>query len=230
MQPRVIFFDMSQTVVAGASQSPRRLMAARLNLSEKETRMVGRLVMTYPALEPSSLVTPLKEILDNRPQDHLQAAVEEVWEEQRRCVTEIDGATAVLRMLKARGFKLGLLSTTWHPLYSGFCERCPGMAELVDYCVLSYRVGCKKPSPDLFRHALEQAGTPAESCWMVGDSYELDIEPALAAGMHAIWVLRGPEREKLLLAQVLRGEKPHPDWSAAHLEEVLEYLSAKGPL
>lgn len=104
------------------------------------------------------------------------------------------------------------------------------MAGLVDYFVLSYRLGCKKPSPDLFRQALAQTGSPAGSCWMVGDSYELDIEPALAVGMHAIWVLRSPEREKTLLAQVLRGEKPRPDWAIAHLEEIPIFFSLKGLL
>jgi HAD superfamily hydrolase (TIGR01549 family) len=230
VQPRVIFFDMGQTLVTGAGQSPRRLMASRLDLSEEETRNVGRLMMTHPALDPSSLVLALKRILTGHEQNHLQAAVEEVWGEQLRCVKEIDGATSVLRVLKARGLKLGLLSTTWHPLYSGFCESCPEMAELVDYFVLSYRLGCKKPSPEVFRKALAQAGAAAERCWMVGDSYELDVEPAMAVGMHTIWVLRGPEREKPLLAQVLRGEKPRPDWSVAHLEEILEYFLREGSL
>ena len=230
MQPRIIFFDMGQTVVTGTARSARRLMASRLDLSEKETRKVGRLIMTHLSLEPSSLVEALKEILVDREHNQLQTAVEEVWREQRRGVKEVDGATSVLRMLKAGGFKLGLLSNTWHPFYSGVCECCPELIELVDHHVLSYRLGFKKPSPDFFRHALEQVGAAAERCWMVGDSYELDIEPALAVGMHAVWVLHGPEREKTLLAQVLRGEKPRPDWSVAHLGEILEYFSRKGSL
>ena len=230
MQPRVIFFDMGQTVVTGAAQSARRLMASKLNLTEKETRKVGRLIMTHPARDPSSLVRALKGILVDREQNHMQAAMEEVWREQRRSAKEVDGATSVLKALKATGFKLGLLSNTWHPFYSGVCECCPELTELVDHHVLSYRLGIKKPSPEFFRHALEQVGATAERCWMVGDSYELDIEPALAVGMHAVWVLHGPERERTLLAQVLRGEKPSPDWSVAHLGEILEYFSRKGSL
>jgi len=104
------------------------------------------------------------------------------------------------------------------------------MAEMVDYFVLSYRLGCKKPSPDLFKQAIALTGAPSGSCWMVGDSYELDIEPALTVGMHAVWMLRGPEREKNLLAQVLRGDKPRPDWAITHLEEIPIFFSSKGPL
>jgi FMN phosphatase YigB (HAD superfamily) len=98
------------------------------------------------------------------------------------------------------------------------------MAALVDHFVLSYRLGFKKPSPELFRRALELSGAPPERCWMVGDSYELDIEPAKASGMHTIWVVRAPEKEKTLLARVMRGEKPRPDWSVVHLEEILEFF------
>jgi len=221
---------MGQTLVTGAAQSPRRVVASRFDLSEKETRKVGRLIMTHPAAEPSSLAQALKDILLDHQQQHLRNGLEEVWAQQSRCVKEIDGARSVLRALKTSGFKLGLLSNTWHPLYSGFCENCPEMAELVDYFVLSYRLGCKKPSADLFRQALALTGAPAGSCWMVGDSYELDIEPALAVGMHAIWLLRGPEREKSLLAQVLRGEKPRPDWAIAQLEEIPIFFLSKGLL
>lgn len=230
MSSEVIFFDMGQTLVTRAGQSPRRLLASRLGLSEKETRRVGRLIMTHSAIDPSSLAEALKLVLVDHEPQHLRDTLEEIWAEQRRCVREIDGATSVLRNLKAQGFRLGVLSNTWHPLYAGFCENCPEMTQLVDYFVLSYHLGCKKPSPDLFRQATEQAGEPAERCWMVGDSYELDIEPALTYGMRAIWVLRFPEREKDLLAGVLRGHKPHPDWSVVHLEEILELFTRKGPL
>lgn len=227
---RIVFFDLGQTLVTGAAQSPRRTVASRLALSEKETRKVGRLIMTHPATEPSTLAHALKEILFDREQQPLQKVIEEVWEEQRRCVRAIDGAAAVLATLKEKGFALGLLSNTWHPLYSGFLWNCPEMAELLDHSVLSYRLGSKKPSPEIFRHALAEADAPAEHCWMIGDSYELDIEPALRAGMHTIWVLRSPEKEQHVLSQVLRGEKPCPDWSVVQLDEVMECFSRKGLL
>lgn len=227
---QVIFFDMGQTLTRGAEQSPRRLMGSVFDLSEKEVKKVGRLIMTHPAVEPSLLMGELKSILIDREEQHLRKGLEDVWAEQCRCVKEIGGAASVLRSLKTSGFKLGLLSNTWHPLYSSFCTMCPELAELVDYSVLSYRIGLKKPSRELFRRAVAQTGLSPDSCWMVGDSYELDIEPALAVGMHAIWVLHGPEREKTLLAQVLRGEKPRPDWAVSHLEEIPTFFSSKGLL
>jgi HAD superfamily hydrolase (TIGR01549 family) len=226
----VLFFDLGQTLVTTAAQSPRRLVASNLALSEKETRMVGQLIMTNPASEPSSLAKALHGILIDHDQDHLERVLTKVWEEQQRCVRPIDGAARVLEALKAKGFRLGLLSNTWHPLYASFLNNCQEIAELMDYSVLSYRLGWKKPSLQIFHRALAEADAPAERCWMIGDSYELDIEPALMAKMHAIWVLHRPEVERPLLAQVLRGEKPRPDWSVAHVHEVLACFSRKGPL
>jgi HAD superfamily hydrolase (TIGR01549 family) len=199
-------------------------------LSEKQTRKVGRLIMTHSAADPSSLARALKGILVDHKEQELQKGLEEIWTEQFRSVKEIEGATLALRSLRSFGFRLGLLSNTWHPLFEGFCVSCREILEMVDYLVLSYRLGCKKPSPEMFGQAIALTGAPAESCWMVGDSYELDIEPALTAGMHAVWMLNAPEREKMLLAQVLRGEKPCPDWAITHMEEILVFFSSKGPL
>jgi len=228
--PSVVFFDLAQTLVTTTALSPRRLVASRLGLSEKQTRMVGRLIMTHPATEPSSLAQALKKILADVEQWQLERVLEEIWEEQHRCLRVIDRAPSVMATLKSKGFRLGLLSNTWHPLVTTFLERYPEMASLLDHLVLSYRLGWKKPSAEIFRHALTLANAPAEQCWMIGDSYELDIEPALMAGMHAIWVLRHPEKEPTLLAQVLRGDKPPPDSSVVHLGEIMAYFTEKGPL
>lgn len=230
LRPSVIFFDLAQTLVTTAAQSPRRLLASRLALSEKQTKKVGRLIMTYPAIEPSSLTQALKGILIDYDQRRLEEVLEEVWKEQLRCVRVIDGALPVLEALKAKGLKLGLLSNTWHPLYVSLLANHPELAALLDYSVMSYRVGWKKPSREIFQHALTAAAAPAEQCWMIGDSYELDIEPALQAGMHTIWILRRPEEERPLLAQVLRGEKPRPDWSVAQLNEIPACFAQKGAL
>jgi FMN phosphatase YigB (HAD superfamily) len=230
LKPRVIFFDLGQTLITGAGQSPRRMVASRFDLSERQTRRVGRLIMTHPAVEPTSLARALKEILVDHDLRDLQKGLAEIWAGQSRSVKEIDGATAVLRSLKSSGIELGLISNTWHPLFEGFCENCREIAEMVDYSVLSYRLGIKKPSPDLFQQAITQTGAAPGSCWMVGDSYELDMEPALTVGMHVVWVLSAPEREKTLLAQVLRGDKARPDLSITHLEEILVFFSSKGLL
>ena len=52
-------------------------------------------------------------------------------------------------------------------------------------------VGLEKPDPRLFAHVLKTAGVSPGRSAMVGDRLDYDVRPAKAAGMHAIWLLRG---------------------------------------
>lgn len=227
MKRGVIFFDIGQTLVTGAAQSPRRLLASRLGLLEKEAIEVGRLIMTHSSDEPSKLVEALGAILSRLEREFIRDVVETTWSEQIACVREIEGATELAHTLKALGFGLGLISNIWHPFYQGFCLACPELNELIDYRLLSYRLGIKKPSPDLYRQAIEMAGASPSTCWMVGDTYELDMAPARQVGMKTLWVLCRPEKERALLVELLRGEKQRPDWVVEHIGEILPFFCSK---
>lgn len=224
MKPRVIFFDIGQTLATGAAQSPRRLLGSLLNLSEKGTKRAGKLIMTHPATEPSSLAEALQGILPDRDPGRIRSAVETLWAEQLECAVEIPGAAALLDFLKSEGVGIGAISNIWHPFYRSFCRNCPETASLIDYPVLSYREGVKKPSPDIYQRALKISGQPAALSWMVGDTYELDMEPAREVGINTLWVLCRPEKEKDLLAEVLRNEKPRPDWVVKNLDEIFPFF------
>jgi HAD superfamily hydrolase (TIGR01549 family) len=225
---RVIFFDIGQTLVTGNECSARRLLGTRLHLTEKETKQVGRLIMTHAAEEPAHLLQPIHVLLPHLDNTELYATLESVWHEQRESVREIPGAFKTLESLRAAGYRLGTLSNIWHPFYQGLCEKYPEINDLFHYHVLSYRKGFKKPSPRIFQEALGNAGVEASSCWMVGDTYELDMEPALSVGMHTLWVLHRPERERPALARILRGERPHPHWAVESIDGVLEFFQGKG--
>lgn len=224
MRPGVIFFDIGNTLIRGAELSARRLLASRLGLSEKETKRAGKLIMVHPAREVQELAAELSRVLPSIDRNRLETVLKEVWREQAGCPREIPGATLLLRALKAKGFQIGALSNIWHPFYMGFRQACPEMAALMDYSVLSYRQGIKKPSVELFRLAVEETGRKPSECWMVGDSYELDMVPARAAGMRTLWVLHRPERESALLARLLRGELPPPDWTVDTLDSIMDYF------
>jgi HAD superfamily hydrolase (TIGR01549 family) len=224
LQPRVVFFDIGQTLAATGEQSPRRLLGSRLQLTEREVRDAGRLLMTHRGDQPDSLAHALARILTGRKPEHIRSAVERLWEEQTGCVREIPGATPLLESLKEMGLKLGIVSNTWHPLYVSFCRNCPELNALLDYTFLSYRMGCKKPEPALYQAILNGTGAPPAVCWMVGDSYELDMEPAQRAGMRTLWVLCRPEREPEALVKMLREERPRPDWVVRSLDDILPFF------
>jgi putative hydrolase of the HAD superfamily len=71
--------------------------------------------------------------------------------------------------------------------------RTTGLAALVDGAISSAEAGARKPDPAIFARALGLvagggAGPPALHA---GDSLELDVAGALAAGLRAVLVARG---------------------------------------
>lgn len=220
MPPEVVFFDLGHTLISGADQSPRRLLGARLNLTEKETKRVGKLIMTHPAETPEHLSEALGTLLPRHSPEVVRRAVGATWEDQIRCVREIPGASETLVQLRRAGFRLGIISNIWHPFYLGFKNNCPELHAQLDFEFLSYREGIKKPAPELYRKALAAADTAADCCWMVGDSCELDMEPAAKIGIRTLWILCRPERERSLLVDLLCSVKPGPDRVVESIRQV----------
>jgi HAD superfamily hydrolase (TIGR01662 family) len=60
-----------------------------------------------------------------------------------------------------------------------------------DIWIISADLGVEKPDPAIFHAAIEAAGRAPARCAMVGDRLDNDIVPARAAGMKAVWLLRG---------------------------------------
>ncbi len=62
-----------------------------------------------------------------------------------------------------------------------------GLRDRIDFLVISEGVGVWKPDPRIFEIALDRAGVTAEHAVMVGDSWELDVLGAIAAGIRPVW-------------------------------------------
>jgi FMN phosphatase YigB (HAD superfamily) len=63
---------------------------------------------------------------------------------------------------------------------------------LVDFVGSSARWGVEKPSPAFFARLAEETGVEPAKIAYVGDRVDNDVEPALAAGMTAVHIRRGP--------------------------------------
>ncbi|MFG6667823.1 HAD family hydrolase [Halomonas sp. HNIBRBA4712] len=59
-----------------------------------------------------------------------------------------------------------------------------------------------KPDPHAFLHVLERLEVAPENAMHVGDSWEEDVLPASALGMHAVWI--APEGDRALPERVYR--------------------------
>lgn len=93
-----------------------------------------------------------------------------------------------LTVLRAAGLKLAVVSN-WDVSLGEVLERV-GVSTMLDCLVTSAEVGVAKPDPALFRQALERLGLRPEEAIHLGDSPELDLAGAEAAGIEAVLLRR----------------------------------------
>jgi putative hydrolase of the HAD superfamily len=91
-----------------------------------------------------------------------------------------DEMTDLVRGLRKRGLRTGLLSNSWGNDYPHDV-----LDELCDVVVISGEVGLRKPDPKIYTLVLDQLGLPARACVFVDDA-PVNVDAALALGMAAI--------------------------------------------
>ena len=93
-------------------------------------------------------------------------------------------ALGVIRQLRARGLKIGLVSDCTSELPDAWA-RLP-LADLVDTAVFSCIEGTLKPDPRMFRAVAERLPADPSRCVYVGDGAGRELTGASAIGMHAV--------------------------------------------
>ncbi len=103
--------------------------------------------------------------------------------------------SAILAQLKARDLELGIISNFDSRLFTVI--RGLGIADSFDTVTISSLAQAAKPSPKIFRIALEKHAIDPEEALHVGDSLREDVEGATKAGLQAVLLDRkGPKREE----------------------------------
>jgi HAD superfamily hydrolase (TIGR01549 family) len=97
-------------------------------------------------------------------------------------------ALPCLRELRARGYRIGLAGN--QPAAAEAQLRALGLP--IDIVASSAGWGVEKPAPEFFARVIAAAGAAAPSIAYVGDRFDNDILPAMAAGMTAVFLRRGP--------------------------------------
>ncbi|MDD3981497.1 MAG: HAD family hydrolase [Spirochaetia bacterium] len=103
------------------------------------------------------------------------------WEEKKLEWLAYPFVPEVLRKLKDRGFRLGVISN-WDPSARPILQR-QGILDFFEVTVISSEVGVTKPDSKIFEIALEKASVKPENCLYVGDNYYDDAVGASAVGM-----------------------------------------------
>lgn len=144
--------------------------------------------ITRDFLRSERFARPLREVgVDAGLADRLSAKFDvEYLERLGRKTTLIPGAMQLLEKLRAKGYRMGIVS-------NGFREvqfnklRSGGIDGFFDIVVLSDDAGYNKPDRRFFEYAERMAGTEDKVNVIVGDNLSTDIRGALAAGWDAIW-------------------------------------------
>ena len=83
-----------------------------------------------------------------------------------------------------------------------------GLTPFFDAVVISGAVGAKKPSPEIFSHALSRTGLRPEDVVHVGDT-DADVEGARSAGVRPILIRRPrPEEDPAVLGSAESNQRP----------------------
>jgi HAD superfamily hydrolase (TIGR01509 family) len=124
-------------------------------------------------------------------------------------------AQMVLRRLKAKGFKLGIITTKYREPVMEVLSHF-GIAELFDVVVTGYEVIKHKPAPDIVLEAAKRLRVDPKQCVVVGDS-PLDVQAGKQAGAFTIAVLSTTYTRKQL-------ESTKPTIVIEEFEEILNIL------
>lgn len=204
-----VLFDIGSTLVQGPEISPSKLIARMLGMDDSQKGRVADIIMCSVFEDPLQMCCILKKAFPFS--DFPEEKIKKIWLDQEIAPEEIPGATEAVTRVKSAGFKVGLVSDIWAPYYKGFVSACPQLASLVDFAGLSFREGCRKPSTSLFEKAMSVLGVTPGGTWMVGDTYQNDLAPAMKMGIRTVWVLNRPEKEYRAMEGVLKGRLPRPD-------------------
>jgi putative hydrolase of the HAD superfamily len=108
-------------------------------------------------------------------------------EYRKRYFSPFPGTLDVLRTLRDRGLRLGILT-------NGFSEThrekiaLLQLGEYFDAIFIADEVGMLKPDPLLFAHACTSMHSSPSRAAMVGDRYDRDIRGARDAGLYTVWL------------------------------------------
>ena len=200
-RPRAILFDLDDTLI---DSSRADSLALRETLETFQHEFHGASLPMLLALHTdllkeardlyhrSGVMTNLPERLGRLlrlvgADSHSATKMGEYYYEARmRHLAPYPDVLLFLNQLKRR-YPLGIVSNGPKGIQHRVLEAM-GMADLFQTVVVAGEVGVRKPDPAIFQMALTALKTSPQEVLMAGDSYPLDVVPAMRLGMRAAHV------------------------------------------
>jgi putative hydrolase of the HAD superfamily len=149
--------------------------------------------------------------------DSVEGLIHEVTETYPGYFTLEDGVADGLRLLRAKEWKLGVVTNGTTSVQMAKVNRVD-LWSMVDGVFVSESMGVRKPDPAIFEIAAGKLGVElGRDGWMVGDTLDQDIVGGAAAGLSTVWIPHGcPQPE----------DGPWADRVCETMAEALDLLAA----
>lgn len=198
---KTVFFDLWGTLIESL---PDPIITIRKNFG-LERYQEDYLLELFNTVNSKDVEEYLKQIcsaLEISLKPEQKEFFKEIINKERKNLEYIRGAEDVLRILRKRGYKIGIISNLWGFIAEEIFEK-KGLNNLVDAKILSFEEGIAKPNKNLFNIALKRTSSKPKDAVMVGDSMEKDIMPARGLGMNTILI----SKEKKVIGSISRIEE-----------------------
>jgi HAD superfamily hydrolase (TIGR01509 family) len=195
-----IIFDLGKVILDFDPRAITRRLSGTFKIPEKRIHEViygGELESLYDRGKMSSRDF-YQDVVRSLGVDLSFREFRDMW---TRIFTCNDGVCDVIQALKKRN-RLLLLSNT-NEMHFEYAVRTFDILNVFDDHILSYRVGERKPHPEIYLAALRTADCPADECTYIDDIEEY-VLAARQAGMHGIVFRDAQQLQKELSAVGIR--------------------------
>lgn len=155
--------------------------------------------------------------------DSIERLTDLFYEPIHACNKPYPDTAETLARLRAAGLPLAIITNApWDTparLLRGDLEQWD-CARFFDAFICSGEVPWRKPNPQFVIAAAQALGIPADECLVVGDTLNVDIAGANAAGMRSVWI--NPTGEPA------PPDAARPDWVAPSIGEVPAIVQSNG--
>jgi haloacid dehalogenase superfamily, subfamily IA, variant 3 with third motif having DD or ED len=194
-----IIWDMGGVILRTMDPAPRTELAMRFGLTRKDLERVAFLSEDSRTAE-LGLISRAEHWSRVAAEFGLSPQDGHVFEDQFWAGDQVDqDLITFIRALRPK-YKTGLLSNAWsdmRELLNGYLPDCLGA---FDASIFSYEVGLVKPDARFYETILNRMGVEAAQAIFI-DDFAINIEGALAAGLHAIQFETIEQVKKTLAAQ-----------------------------
>lgn len=112
--------------------------------------------------------------------------IDDYWGAALNNMHPYPGVVQTISTLKEKGYQLAVITNMMAELQYKKLSKLK-LNNYFNRIISSEEVGHEKPHPHIFSHALNVFKVAAKDAWMIGDSFDDDIEPTSWLGMNAIW-------------------------------------------